>query len=361
MKIALISAINNPTKQPFEGGIPAQVWWTATKLIERGHDVTLFASGDSDPDLPLFPIIEKSIFSEDKYRHADRSGFFDKINRFQRSLVVKQAYHKLSETLRNDSSFDIIHNNALHHTPLLHAASYKAPMITTLHTPPFKEIAKGVKLAAQRQHSHFVTVSNALIRDWDGYDLIPDVIYNGIDISKWAFNETPKKKTAIWFGRITPQKAPHMAVQAAREAGYKLKLFGNIVDETYFNEQVKPLLSPPNVDYYGVLSHQKLAKEIGQASVMINTPQWEEPFGLTYIEAMACGTPVATFKSGASEEILTDKTGVIVPKDDVDGLADALDQAANLKRADCHKHVEKNFTIDRMIEAYEACYKKILS
>lgn len=88
MKIALISAINNPTKQPFEGGLPAQVWWVTKKLIERGHDVTLFASGDSDPDLPLFPIIDKSVFSAEKYRHADRKTFLDNLYRYQRSFVV---------------------------------------------------------------------------------------------------------------------------------------------------------------------------------------------------------------------------------------------------------------------------------
>ena len=108
-----------------------------------------------------------------------------------------------------------------------------------------------------------------------------------------------------------------------------------------------------------MIDHKDLANEIGQASVMINTPTWEEPFGLTYIEAMACGTPIATFSSGATEEIITDKTGIIVPKGDVDGLSNAIKEAAKLKRKDARAHVEQNFTIDKMIDAYEAYYQTL--
>ena len=98
----------------------------------------------------------------------------DNLYRYQRSFVVSQAYNKLSQELRNDKSFDIIHNHALYHTPLLHADSYNAPMLTTLHTPPFKEIAKGGKLAAERQQSHFVTVSNIALPTWaSSYPLGP--------------------------------------------------------------------------------------------------------------------------------------------------------------------------------------------
>ena len=360
MRIALIAAINNPIKMPFEGGVPTQVWWTTKKLVERGHDVTLFASGDSDQELPLLPIIDKSLFTKTAFRHADGKRFIDKVNRKLRSLTSLKTYKKLRSYLSEQGRFDIIHNHALFETPLLDAPLYAAPMVTTLHTPPFREITKGVKMAGAQKSSHFVSVSKSLAKVWEDYTP-STVIYNGVNIQDWTFQSSPDPKTAIWFGRITPQKAPHLAIQAAIKAGYKLDLYGKIVDRSYYDSEIAPLLATNDlINYGGSLSHAELAKKIGQAAVMINTPQWEEPFGLTFVEAMACGTPIATFESGAASEIITDKTGVIVPKNDINALATAIDKAAALKRAECHQHAEQNFSIDRMIDAYEKLYQGIV-
>lgn len=360
MKIALIASINNPTGTPFEGGVAVQVWWTAKMLIARGHDVTLFASGDSDPALNLSPIIGKSLFTNEGFRHADRKDFKSKMMRRLRSFVAANAYKKLSKRLEQDGSFDVIHNHALFDTPLLDAGRYKAPVVTTLHTPPFREIAKGVKVAGAAKTSRFIAVSHALAKDWADYTEA-EVIYNGIDLSPWMFQPEALPKTAIWFGRITPQKAPHLAIEAAIRAGYRLDVYGGIVDQGYFETQVQPLIdSSELIHYRGRVSHAELAKAIGRASVMINTPLWEEPFGLTFVEAMACGTPVVTFKSGAAGEIIIPPTGLIVPKGDTYAMAAAMDKAAHLKRADCRTHVEMRFTIDKMIAAYEGVYAEMV-
>lgn len=359
MKIAIIALINNPVAKPFEGGMETQIWWLARKLIDRGHDVTLFASGDSDPDLNLVPIIPQSLFKNSCFKAADGRTLKNKVDRKIRSFVAHSAYKKLGKHLSKEGGFDIIHNNSLFSTPLLDAHNYAAPVVSTLHTPPFREITKGVIEAGKKNTVQFVSVSQSLADTWSEF-VTSEVIYNGLNVENWEFQAEPDPEQAIWFGRITPQKGTHLAVQAAIDAGYKLNVFGRIVDQTYYDEKVAPLIeSSKSISYGGNLDHKELQRYIGQSSVMINTPVWDEPFGLTFVEAMACGTPVVTLESGAAKEIITDETGVIVPRDDFAGLVEAIKISASFDRKKCRQHVEENFSLDKMTDAYLDLYESL--
>ncbi len=353
MKIALIAPINHPITPPFKGGLEAHTWWLAKKLIARGHKVTVFASGDSDPSLPLISIRHQSLFSTPWFQQADGKILKARIFRFLRNVETSRAYSKATKYIAAHK-FDIVHNNAIAAKPLRDVSFYNAPTVTILHTPIFREILRGVKAAGKK--SSYIAVSNHLAKSWRDF-ADATVIHNGINKDDWTFSETAKLCHAIWYGRMTKDKAPHDAIQAAIKAGYHLDLYGSSDDVEYFETQVSPLLNEKNIIHHGIANHETLHKKIGEASVMISTPHWDEPFGLTYIEALACGTPVATYQNGAVDEILDPKTSVVVPMRDIDALAAALDKAASLSRKDCRASFEEKFTIDRMIEKYEDFYK----
>ncbi len=356
MKIAIIAPINHPISRPFKGGLEAHTWWLTKEMAERGHDVKLFASGDSDPSLPLIKIRDTSLFSHSRFQQADGKSVKAKFFRLWRNLASRKSYMKATDYIAAHD-FDIVHNNAIAAKPLQDAARYKAPLVTVLHTPIFREILQGVKAAAK--NSAYIAVSIYLAKAWDRF-ADAAIIHNGIREDDWTFSKTAKPRHAIWYGRLTKDKAPHDAIKAAIKAGYTLDLFGSSDDAEYFERQIKPLLGHDTIRYRGLADHATLNREIGDASVMIATPHWDEPFGLTYIEALACGTPVATYQNGAVDEILDAKTAVTVAKGDIDALAASLDKAAQLSRHDCRASFEEKFTINRMIGRYEDYYKAMI-
>lgn len=349
MKIAIIGLLHHPIAEPFAGGMESHTWWLAKKLIEKGHEVTLFASGDSDPSLGLVPCIEMAFATHPKAKTI--SG---------RQACNMSAYASVIHQICQDD-FDVIHNNALHPFPLLSAADLPVPMLAVLHTPPYKEIAAAVEYASARNSSGrlaAVAVSQSLAADWH-HSITASVVYNGIDVDSWPFATEVLPYRAFWYGRIVPEKAPHLAIQAALEAGYLVRFAGPIGNVDYFEENVVPLIASDRVQYLGHLSHAEIKQALTEASVLVNTPLWREPYGLVYAEALAAGTPVATFDSGAAKEILTQRCGVVAAEKTVDALARAIASAAQLSRQDCRHRAESFCHIDNMISGYERLYRQL--
>ncbi|MGB3298078.1 MAG: glycosyltransferase, partial [Phormidesmis sp.] len=162
-------------------------------------------------------------------------------------------------------------------------------------------------------------------------------------------------------GRFVPEKGPHLAIQAALKAGYSIEIAGPISNKTYFEESVLPLIDQKQVKYLGHLSHSEVKQALKRASVFINTPMWEEPYGIVYAEALASGAPVATFNRGAAAEILTDRCGVVVKERTVEALARGVVEAAKLSRHDCRDRAESFCHIDAMVEGYERLYQKLIA
>ncbi|MBE9060885.1 glycosyltransferase [cf. Phormidesmis sp. LEGE 11477] len=362
MKIAIIGLLHHPIAEPFAGGMESHTWWLAKKLIEKGHDVTLFASGDSDPELGLWSCIE----------HA----FVNNLN--AQTLLGRQACNMsaYASVIRQlcQQPFDVVHNNALHPFLLLSAADLPMPMLTVLHTPVYKELADAVRYASARNTLNrllAVSVSNSLAKDWKPL-IDSDVVYNGIDVESWPMsaNTLAKKqaKQALWYGRFVPEKAPHLAMRAALKAGYNIEIAGPIGDQDYFEKEISPLLEDVRVGrtgsnrvtYLGHLTHAQIKQALLQATVFVNTPMWEEPYGFVYAEALASGTPVATFRSGAAEEILTSQCGVMVEERTAEALAGAVSAAAKLSHQDCRRRAATFCHIDAMIESYEKRYRQLV-
>ena len=369
MKIAIVGLLHHPIAEPFAGGMEAHTWWLAKKLIERGHEVTLFASGDSDSSLGLSPCIAKAFVN----------------NPSAKTLLGRQACNMsaYASVIRQicQQQFDVVHNNALHPLLLLSAADLPVPMLTVLHTPVYKELAAAVQYAAARNtlgRLLAVSVSKSLAREWSPL-IESDAVYNGIDVESWpqsslvpspgslqsSFQQSQRPvkaeaKTALWYGRFVSEKAPHMAIQSALKAGYKIEIAGPIGDRQYWQNQIEPLLKERSVNYLGHLDHAQIKQALLKADVFVNTPMWEEPYGFVYAEALASGTPIATFRSGAADEILTPSCGVIVEERTVEALAKAISAAAKLSSRSCRQRAESFCHIDLMIEQYERRYLQLV-
>ncbi|MBD8909328.1 glycosyltransferase family 4 protein [Methylorubrum zatmanii] len=347
MKIAVIAHLKFPIGQPYLGGLEMHTHHLAGALRQRGHRVTLFASEGSDPLLvpdPVCPPTGDALGDPVLCETIERAEF--------------QAYERIMEAVAR-GGFDIVHNNSLHDLPLRASNDLSVPMTTALHTPPFESLAAGVRAA--KPGMIFAAVSPSLAQEWR--DLVPDarVIGNGIDLSTFAFRaEADPADYVFWSGRIVPEKGTHLAIDAARDAGLRLRFAGPKPNPRYWDEWIAPRLGD-DVSYVGHLSHRDLAHQLGGARAAIVSPRWEEPFGLVVAEALACGTPVAAFGRGAIPDIVDRHSGALAPADDVDALARAIQRAVTLDRRACRRRAETLYDADVMTDGYEELYREVLA
>lgn len=341
MRVAVVAHVRHPIAAPFMGGMEAHAALLVRTLAARGHCVTLFAAGDSASDLPLSPIAPRSYESELPW--AQHHG--TPVLRSWLHRAYAKAWRRIG-----DGDFDIVHNNALF--PDLHgwAARDGIPMVTSLHVPPFALLREAIERAERPWLRQTVTSASQLPL-WPTLDRNRiDIAWNGVDPAAWPFRPRGNAR-AVWVGRITPTKGTVVALRAASEAGVALDVIGPIECADYFRE-VAPLITGAH-RYLGHLSGAKLAAAIGDASVMVATPMWDEPFGLTVAEAMACGVPVAALDRGAMREVIGD-AGAIA--DYVAGLPAAILRAGSMSRGAARLRVERLFSADAMVARYEDAY-----
>lgn len=345
LRIGVIAHLRYPIREPFAGGLEMHTYMLAEKLAERGNDVTVFTSEGSTVCGAVHvcaPTAPKSADAE-AYRLSDE--------------LEDRGYLRLMQMMQR-YRFDIVHNNSLHHLPLTMAGRLSAPMLTTLHTPPFQPFEEAVKKAAAAQHQ-FVSVSDTTSEQWTNHLTVRHMIPNGVDLSRFSFHtQACRSVYAVWYGRIVPEKGLHFAIDAARIAGLPLRFAGPVLDREYFDEFIAPRLGPDIVNE-GHLDHTRLARLIGQATVFLCTPRWEEPFGLVVAEALASGVPVASFARGAIPKILDANSGALARPDDAASLAQATLRAMRLSRTDCRRRAEMICDAELMIDRYVDLYAEL--
>jgi glycosyltransferase involved in cell wall biosynthesis len=325
----------------------------ADRLTELGHDVTLFA--------PVGSITRAKLVTFDMLPYCDPRvyGYFDNDHSFSdyEHLFMAKIYRYAAA-----QHFDLVH---MHLRPLSvapFAAMSAVPTLQTIHDPltfPYFRMLEEYDEFAQLG---FVSISFSQRKALPGLKFFANV-YNGIDLDKWKFNGAGGDHFC-WAGRVIREKAPHRAMELIRELGGKLELagfvyYGDRSDEgSYWNQKVKPLLGEDISLRY--VEPENLPAFYGRAKAFINPLEWEEPFGLVMVEAMACGTPVVALNRGAVSEIVRDGvSGFVV--DTLDEMRAALGRVDTLSRAACRRHVEENFSLEKMTDEYVGAYQRLLA
>lgn len=252
--------------------------------------------------------------------------------------------------------FDLIH---FHHpeTALSTACQLpKIPVVYTLHDPIYSYYKEMFELF-QSDNQHYTSISNNQRRDAPDLAYV-GTVYNGTDVSMFTLEEE-KEDYLLYTGRITPQKGIKEAIQVARETDHRLLIIGpySAADKGYFEQYIKPELDD-RILYLGRIDQDRLPKYYQKAKALLTPVQWEEPFGLTTIEAMACGTPVISLNRGAAPEIIVDgKTGFVV--NSIHDMVEAVGRLDSIKPRDCRDHVAKNFDITQMVDGYEKIFLEL--
>lgn len=348
MRIAILAHVRQRIAQPFAGGMESHCWHLAAGLQARGHDVVLFASGDSDPRFRIDPVLREHY--ERTFPWAEHRGSAPLI------AHLDEGYAAACDRIAA-GGFDVVHNNSLHRFAIEPRRTAVVPTVTSLHVPPYDALHWFVRASATPTHRLTVTSTRQLAAWWpEGAPAQASVLHNGIDPDLWPF-VARGDGSAVWCGRITPNKGPHLAARAAVQAGVPLTLFGAIEDPDYWVAEVDPLLGS-DVRYGGHLDGEALATALGAASVFVFTPCWDEPFGLVAAEAMACGLPVAAFAMGAAEEVIGE-AGAFAPAGDIPALAQAIGRAMALPRSVPRARVMRLFTRDRWLDRCEALYREV--
>jgi glycosyltransferase involved in cell wall biosynthesis len=351
LRIALIASSRFSISQPFAGGLEAHVWHLARALAQRGHQVSLFAAAGSDRDLDCHTLSVRRL-------DVSESAQADVSMPAAAFMADHHAYLTLMLQLAScgPDDFDIIHNHSLHYLPVAMAPMLSTPMLTTVHTPPTPWLESAIDAAAG-MGTQFAAVSQHTAAAWRKAIRNITVVPNGIAAHQWPLG--PGGEPLVWFGRITAEKAPHLAISAARRAGRPLVLAGPISDPRYFATEVAPRLGD-ETRYAGHLDQAQLARLVGAAAAALVTPMWDEPYGLVVPEAMCCGTPVVAFARGGIPELVAHQAGRLVPPGDVAAMADAIPEAARLPRKQVRDYAVRRCSSEAMLGAYLDLYRQML-
>ncbi len=337
MRIGLLGPISWRIPPVHYGGWELVVHHLAEGLVRRGHDVTLFASGDSITAARLVSVTPRPL-------SVDRA-----LGQYARAYESLHA----AAALALAGGFDVLHNN-LGCYPVAYSALCAAPMVTTLHGSGAEADSKLIYTSFPQ--GPYVSISDA------ERALIPDLryaatIYNGIDPGQFEFSGKPGDYLLV-VGRMSPDKGIHLAIDVARRANVPLVLAGIVPpeNETYFRDEIEPHLGD-DVRFVGPVDLERKSRLYGGALAFLHLVTYEEAFGLTMVEAMACGCPVIAFRRGSVPEVVADtETGFITT--DVDDAARAVARIRQLDRAACRARVSYRFSVERMLDGYVAVYRE---
>jgi glycosyltransferase involved in cell wall biosynthesis len=340
MKIAQIAPLAESVPPKLYGGTERIVSYLTEELVAQGHDVTLFASGDSVTDARLVPCSDVAL----------------RLNPTIRDQLPYQVL-MLEEIRRRAHEFDVLHFHIeLLHFPLIR--DFADRTVTTLHNRldlpdlhPFYQAFADIPL---------VSISNDQRRpmplvNWSG------TVYHGLPADLLPFTAKPKGNYLAFLGRISPEKRPDRAIEIAAKVGMPLKIAAKIdnADKAYWQTVIEPMVkSHPNVEFIGEINEQQKAAFLGDACALLFPIDWPEPFGLAMIEAMACGMPVVAFRCGSVPEVIDNGiSGILV--DSVSEAAENIKLALRLDRHKVRAVFEKRFTAERMARDYLEIYRNL--
>ncbi|HEY1708847.1 MAG TPA: glycosyltransferase family 4 protein [Rhizomicrobium sp.] len=339
MKIAQIAPLVESVPPTLYGGTERVVSWLTEALVDQGHDVTLFASGDSRTQAKLVPVVERALRLDDRVRDCLPYNF----------IMLDQVAERARE-------FDVLH----FHIDFMHYPMFRDipnRTLTTLHgrldLPDLQPIYKAFP------HMPLVSISDHQRLPMPPVNWL-DTVYHGLPID--LFRGTKEHKGYLAFlGRISPEKRPDRAIAIAKATGIPLKIAAkvDVVDRKYFETEIEPLIEGPLIEFIGEIGETEKQEFLGNARALLFPIDWPEPFGLVMIEAMACGTPVVAFRCGSVPEVMQDGlTGYVV--DTLEEAVAAIGKIDAIPREGVRDYFERRFTAPTMAKHYVAIYKKLM-
>jgi glycosyltransferase involved in cell wall biosynthesis len=333
MKIAILAPVAWRTPPAHYGPWEQMASNLTEELVKQGLEVTLFATADSITKANLNAVINLG-YETDKNQDAK----------------VLECLH-ISNLMEHANDFDIIHNH-FDFLPLTYSRLIKTPLITTIHGFSSEKI-----LAVYQKYNidtNYVSISNANRHPSLTY---VGTVYNGLNVMDFEFNEFPEDYL-LFFGRIHPDKGTAEAISIAKKSKKSLIIAGIIQDEGYFNEQVKPYLNE-QITFFGAAGPAQRNELLKNAAALLHPINFEEPFGLSVVEAMLCGTPVIAFNKGAMPELIQhQKNGFLV--NNILEAVDAVSQLKNIDRNFCYQNAKEKFSTQNMANGYLDLYHQIL-
>ena len=340
MKIAQIAPLMESVPPKLYGGTERIVSYLTEELVRLGHDVTLFASGDSITAANLVPCCRAAL-------------------RLDSSVRDPVPHHMLQlERLRSyKAEFDILH----FHIDFLHFPTFRSRAgrtITTLHGR--QDLADLKPLYREFDDMPLVSISDNQRKPIANANF-EATVYHGLPLSLHKANNQPRGGYLAFLGRMSPEKRPDRAIEIARANGVPLKIAAKVdkADEAYFREQIAPLLAGPGVEFIGEINESQKNAFLGEARALLFPIDWPEPFGLVMIEAMACGTPVLAFDHGSVREIIDDGVTGRIVRTLGEAIA-ALPEVMALDRHRVRRRFEQRFSAERMAKDYLAVYRSLM-
>ena len=336
MRIAHIAPVATTIPPPKSGSVESMTSLLTEGLVERGHDVTLFATGDSTTQAKLHAIYPHG------YWHDENMWPWELYEMLNLAAAVERA-----------KEFDLIHYEAAYYPmSLAFARLSPTPIVQTLHHSPSQA---EVRLWSRYPEAPFVAISNEQAYLLSGLNIVGTVLH-GIDTDNFLFNEKPEDYL-LFLGRFTEGKGVLQAIEIAKRIGMKL-ILAAAADE-YYREKVAPLVDGRNILYFGEADFDQKVRLYGGARALIYPIQSREPFGLVLAEAMACGTPVAALDKGAVREVVDDgETGIVF--ENLEQMANELPRVFDLDRRLVRKRAVARFGVARMVDEYVAIYRRIV-
>jgi glycosyltransferase involved in cell wall biosynthesis len=353
MRIAQLAPIFEAVPPHGYGGTELVVHLLSEELVPRGHEVTLFASGDSSTSARLEATIPWSLWSEEGLRRWTTPEEIADVTREHIEACMARA-----------AEFDVVHNHA-GYEGMAGAVTSRVPVLTTHH------------LAFERRYADLFerypwahqAVSAASARTFPARGQLPP-IHHGIDVASYPFAER-SEGYLCYLGRITPEKGVEYAIELARRSGRELRIAGVVQDRVAdYGQRILAMADGRLVRYVGEAGPQAKRRLLAGADALVFPIVWDEPFGLVIPEALACGTPVLAFASGSVPELLADgATGFVVepgpdplaPGAGVDRLVAALERLPTIARHSCREEAERRFSVARMTDDYERGYETLVA
>jgi glycosyltransferase involved in cell wall biosynthesis len=339
MRIAQIAPLQERVPPHAYGGIELVVSLLTEELVRRGHEVTLFASGDSQT-------------------HAHLASVYPRSLRMDPEVQEYEAYEllQLSQVYEQANQFDIIHSH-VGYTALPFTNLVKTPTVHTLHSLN----PDSYHLFSHYRHQPYISISNAQRQPVPELNFV-GTVYNGIDTDTYPFHPHPQDPPYLAFlGRFSPEKGPHHAIAVAQQTGWPLKMAGKVdrVDQAFFDQEIAPHIDGKQIEFWGEADHQMKVNLLGNAALTLFPITWQEPFGLVMVESMCTGTPVIGIGLGSVPEVIAHgQSGWVCQR--VEEIVAAIPAALALDRQACRDHVLNHFSVASMVNSYLAAYRQVL-